>query len=255
MGPTIVHHMTEERLREFTFWPLIVTSGLFIIAYSWQVIADLQGTAYVVTRAVMAGTWLFFVFDYLVRLKLARPRGAWFRRHVFDLMVVVLPALKPLRLLKALTLINAHRQTAGTALRSRLTVYGAGAVAILIWIASLAVLQSERGVRDANIETFGDAVWWAFVTTATVGYGDFYPVTLSGRIVAVLLMVGGVAVVGVVTATLASWAIERAASGHDEDEPATRQQLRDVKVQLSAIAAGLNEPAKTSLEEPEQDDD
>ena len=180
--------MTEERWRHYTFWPLIVTSGLFIVVYSWQVIADLQGTAYVVTQAVIVATWIFFVCDYLVRLKLASPRGAWFRGHIFDLLVVVLPPLKPLRLLRALTLINAHRQTAGTALRSSLTIYGLGTAAILIWIASVAVLGFERGAPGANIETFGDAVWWAFVTLATVGYGDFYPVTAGGRIVAVLLM-------------------------------------------------------------------
>lgn len=247
--------MTEERWRHYTFWPLIVTSGLFIVVYSWQVIADLQGTAYVVTQAVIVATWIFFVCDYLVRLKLASPRGAWFRGHIFDLLVVVLPPLKPLRLLRALTLINAHRQTAGTALRSSLTIYGLGTAAILIWIASVAVLGFERGAPGANIETFGDAVWWAFVTLATVGYGDFYPVTAGGRIVAVLLMCAGIAVVGVVTATLASWVIERAASGHDADEPATRQQVRDVKRQLTAIAVRLGEPKGEPLDDERRPDD
>lgn len=52
----MVHCMTEERWREFTFWPLIVTSGMFIIAYSCQVIADVQATAYVVTRVVIVAT-------------------------------------------------------------------------------------------------------------------------------------------------------------------------------------------------------
>ena len=64
---------------------------------------------------------------------------------------------------------------------------------MLIWVASLAILDAERGKPGANIETFGEAVWWAFVTITTVGYGDFYPVTAHGRFVAVLLMAGGVA--------------------------------------------------------------
>lgn len=234
--------MTEERWRQLTYWPLVIASGVFIVVYSWQVIDDLQGTAYLVARVLMGITWVLFVVDYIVRLSLASPRGRWFRKHIFDLLVVVLPALKPLRLLKALTLVHTLQRTAGTALRSRIAIYGAGAATILIWIAALAVLDAERGAPGANIEDFGDAVWWAFVTITTVGYGDFYPVTAAGRLVAVLLMCGGVAVVGVVTATLASWVLERAATGHDEDEPATRGQLRDVAQKVDSISARLGEP-------------
>ena len=61
-------------------------------------------------------------------------------------------------------------------------------------MAALGVLDAERASPDANIVTFGDAIWWAFVTITTVGYGDYYPVTTPGRVVAVLLMAGGVAV-------------------------------------------------------------
>lgn len=234
--------MTEERWRQLSYWPLVIASVAFIVAYSWQVIADLQGTAYMISRVVMGVTWASFVIDYIVRLRLASPRGAWFRHHIFDLVVVVIPALKPLRLLKALTLIRPLQRTAGTALRSRISIYGAGAATILIWIAALSVLDSERGAPDANILDFGDAVWWAFVTITTVGYGDFYPVTIAGRFTAVLLMCGGVAVLGVVTATLASWVLERAASGNDADEPATRGQLRAVADQIDDISTRLGRP-------------
>ena len=234
--------MTEERWRQLTYWPLIIASVVFIVAYSWQVIADLQGPAELVARLTMTVTWVVFAVDYLVRLRLASPRGPWFRKHFFDLLVVVLPALKPLRLLKALTLVHTLQRTAGTALRSRLAIYGAGAAIILIWIAALSELDAERGAPGANIETFGDSVWWAFVTITTVGYGDYYRVTPGGRLVAVMLMCGGVAVVGVVTATLASWVLERVATGHDDDEPATRGQLRKVAVQIDDISDRLGRP-------------
>lgn len=232
--------MTEERWYQLTYWPLIAASLAFIVAYSWQVIAALEGPGSLVARLVIEVTWLIFVIDYLVRLWLASPRGRWFRRHVFDLLVVLLPALKPLRLLRVFTVFRVLQRTAGTALRSRIAIYGAGAAAMLIWVCALAVLDAERGVRGANIEDFGDAVWWAFVTLTTVGYGDFYPVTAWGRTVAIGLMVSGVAVVGIVTATLASWVIEKAAEGgHDDEEPATRRQLRDIAAQLTALDAKL----------------
>jgi voltage-gated potassium channel len=82
-------------------------------------------------------------------------------------------------------------------------------------------------------------VWWAFVTVTTVGYGDFYPVTGWGRFVAVLLMCGGIAVVGVVTATTASWLIERVAGDRDDDEPATRGQVRAIQHQLADMGERL----------------
>ncbi|GAA3638392.1 potassium channel family protein [Microbacterium awajiense] len=234
-----------ERWERLTYWPLIIASVVFIAAYSWQVIFDTEGLRFTLARLAMLLTWLVFAVDYVVRLGLARPRGRWFRRHIFDLLVVVLPALRPLRLLKAITVIHALQRTAGAALRSRLAIYGSGAALILIWISALAVLDVERPAPGANITTFGDAVWWAFVTITTVGYGDFYPVTAGGRIVAVLLMCGGVAVVGVVTATLASWVIEKAAahSENDSAEPATRGQVRDLSAQIEELAGRLGGPA------------
>ena len=236
--------LTLDRWKAITYWPLIIASVVFIVVYSWQVIADLQGTAYWVARGIMALTWIMFVIDYVVRLVVAHPRGPWFRSHIFDLLVVALPSLRPLRLLRAVTVLHFLHRSAGTALRSSIAIYGAGAAAILIWTAALAVLDAERGSPGANIETFGDAIWWAFVTVTTVGYGDFYPVTAWGRIVAVLLMCGGVAIVGITTATLASWVVERVSRGRDDDEPATRAQVRELTAQVVAAGQRLQADAQ-----------
>lgn len=235
--------MTLERWQKLTYWPLIVISVVYIVAYSWLVIADLQGDEYLISRIVMTTAWIVFVADYIVRLTLASPRGPWFRSHLFELAVVTLPALRPLALLRAVTLVNTLRRTAGAALRGQIVIYGFGAVMVLIWMAALAVLEADRGAPGGNSENIGDAIWWAFVTLTTVGYGDFYPVTTWGRIVAVLLMCGGVALVGVVTATLASWVLER--TGRDDGEPATRMQVRELAKQVAALSAQLPEPPIT----------
>jgi hypothetical protein len=89
----------------------------------------------------------------------------------------------------------------------------------LRFVAALAALDAERGDPDANILDFGDALWWAITTMTTVGYGDRYPVTTTGRIVAGGLMVGGIALLGTVTATLASLLIERVADESQACEP------------------------------------
>jgi voltage-gated potassium channel len=234
--------VTEEQWKRVTYWPLVIASLLFIVAYSWQVIADLQGTAESVARGFLVVTWVFFLIDYLVRFALASPKRGWFRHHIFDLLVVVVPALKTVPLLQAFTHAP-RRSSAGAALRIRIAIYGAGAAMVLIWLASLAMLDAERGKPGANIENFGDAVWFSCVTITTVGYGDYYPVTVFGRFVAVGLMAVGVALVGVVTATFASWVLEVAASRtSDIDEPATRGQVRDLSKRLNELSEKLGGP-------------
>jgi voltage-gated potassium channel len=236
--------MTEAEWRRVTYWPLVGASLLFIVAYSWQVIANLQGTAETVARSILLVTWAVFLIDYLVRFLLASPKRGWVRHHLFDLLVVVVPALKPLPLLQALTRVP-RRSSVGTALRIRIAIYGAGAAVVVIWMASLAMLDAERGKPGANIETIGDAVWWACVTITTVGYGDYYPVTGFGRTVAVGLMAVGVALVGVVTATFASWVLEIAAARtDDQDEPATRGQVRDLTQRISELSSRLGGPPR-----------
>jgi voltage-gated potassium channel len=69
---------------------------------------------------------------------------------------------------------------------------------LVLFVAALAVLQAERGHPGGNIESFGDALWWAVTTVTTVGYGDRFPVTTTGRFVAGGLMLAGIALLGVV---------------------------------------------------------
>lgn len=114
---------------------------------------------------------------------------------------------------------------------------------MLVWVCSLAVLEAERPAPGATIVNFGDAIWWAFVTITTVGYGDVVPITIVGRITAVCLMAAGIGVVGVVTATTASWIVERAAAGDDDAETATRGQVRRLARQVDELAQALAHPA------------
>src|SRR6187431_205475 len=119
--------MTIEHWEQLTHWPLIAASLLWLVAYSWKVIADAHGTGAVVLWAIIALTYVMFIVDYLVRLLLARPRAEWFRGHLLDIAIVAIPMLRVLRLLRAFTAMTFGRRTAGTAIRSRIAIYGAGA--------------------------------------------------------------------------------------------------------------------------------
>jgi voltage-gated potassium channel len=78
---------------------------------------------------------------------------------------------------------------------------------LMIIFSSISILQVETD-PNSNIATAGDALWWAFVTITTVGYGDYFPVTLEGRLIAAVLMTTGVGLFGTFTAFVASWFVK-----------------------------------------------
>lgn len=232
-----------ERWSKAVEWPLTIAALVFFVAYATQIITSPGGTWGAIAEATIWITWAMFVVDYVVRLTITEHRWRWFYRHLLDLAIVALPMLRPLRLMRFLTVIALVQRSAGNVLRGRVAIYTIGAALLIIVIAALAVLDAEQGA--GNIDTFGDALWWAFVTMTTVGYGDYVPVTFTGRVVAAGLMVGGIALIGVVTATLASWIVERvsldssaAATASADQVEALRRELGEVRAMLEATRDG-----------------
>lgn len=111
------------------------------------------------------------------------------------------------------------RSTASN-LRGRIGVYVGAGSAMLALVASLAIYGAGPGVADSPINSFGDALWRSATTMTTVGFGDTYPVTSSGRWVAVGLMISGIVLLGTVTATLASWLMDAVAEESAEADDA-----------------------------------
>jgi voltage-gated potassium channel len=76
------------------------------------------------------------------------------------------------------------------------------------YVAAIQITISERSVEGSNIKNFGDGIWWAITTVTTVGYGDRFPTTTEGRLLAVMLMIVGISLVGVITASVAAWFVK-----------------------------------------------
>ncbi len=152
---------------------------------------------------------------------------------------MVLPLAQPLRLLKLVSMLFLAGQRARMASQVRVTTYVAGSCLGLLVFGALAVLEVERGKPGASIQTLGDAVWWAFTTMTTVGYGDMAPTTGLGRILAVGLMLSGIALLGVVTANIAAWFIAR----FDKDDVEERRQTEAIRELTEEVRALRDELA------------
>ncbi|MDM8083318.1 potassium channel family protein [Cellulomonas cellasea] len=195
-------------------------------------------------------TWIAFAADYLARLSLSERRWTFVKLNPLDLAVIALPVLRPLRLLRLVALARVLNRVGSSTLRGRVVTYVVGSTALLITCGALAVTDAERGRPGANIANLGDGFWWAITTMTTVGYGDRYPTT-TGRAVAVALMIAGVALLGVVTATLASWLVERVAEATDVEQAASRAEVEQLTAEVRRLVNELSarlEPARPGHE-------
>lgn len=161
----------------------------------------LSRTHIALCETVINVIWVVFVVDYVVSLWLADDRWRWFKHNLFTLLTI--------------------------------------AVGMLMYVGALAVYSVERGASGSTITDFGTALWWAFVTVTTVGYGDFSPVTFQGKIIAVVLMFTGIALIGIVTATLASWIVDQVNLETDRREDAREKEVAKEAAQ-EAIATSAN---------------
>lgn len=204
-------------------------------------------TAAVVTNWLV---WIAFAAEFLIGLRRAERKGRFVRESWFDVLIIVLSppivpqALQSTRVLRAARLLRLVRAGAvlTIGLRSIRRAFGkrkfhyVGAVAVgIVGLGALGVYLVEHGQNKA-IASPSDALWWAIVTATTVGYGDVSPVTSEGRVLAVILMLTGIGVIGVFTATLASFFVEG-----QTDAPDLDAKLSQIEQKLDSMMAVIAE--------------
>ncbi|ROR73079.1 potassium channel family protein [Bogoriella caseilytica] len=228
----------RQRWERRAEWPLVASALLFLVAYalpiSWP---EAPSWVPVLCGITLTAVWIVFGLDYVARLVLSFDRRSFIRENLLDLATLVLPLLRPLRLLRLVTLLSVLNRTGSGRLRGQVVTYMAGGAILLVVSGGLALTDAERGQPGSTIDSVGDGLWWAVVTVTTVGYGDTYPVTTVGRIIAVGLMIGGIAVLGLVTATLASWLVERVTESNDAERAASRSQVAELGAELRELRA------------------
>lgn len=172
-----------------------------------------------------------FLMDFFIRFYYAENKAKFMRWGWIDLissipMVDFLRVGRIFRLIRLLRVIRAFRSTRQLVhhifknkTQGALTSVSIFAILVVIFSA-IAILQVEN-VPNSNIKTAEDALWWAYVTVTTVGYGDRYPVTTEGRVIASVLMTAGVGLFGTFTAYIASFFVA--------DLKARKEQENEVK--------------------------
>jgi voltage-gated potassium channel len=204
--------MTGEKMkRAINWWSklspsfLQVLGVIFLAGYAWPIInPNLSPALHSLCNWTLFVIWIFFAFDYFARLSIAEDKRLFVRKNLLDLAAVALPFLPLLRAIRALAAVTVlSRRNRGS--RSQQVTTSVVTLAFATWfVAGLAVTEAERQIDGSNIQGVGDGWWWAITTMATVGYGDTYPVSTQGRIVGTALMIMGVALLGTITASIAS---------------------------------------------------
>jgi voltage-gated potassium channel len=221
---------------------MVALAFFYLILFAIQVLAyPLPSGIDGALSAVQWVIWAVFIVDLITRTVLAPKRLQYLVKHPIDVLAVALPSLRGLRVLRVLTAGQWLLRRGSRLAYGRTAAAVAAAVVLIAAIAALAVLDAERGAEGANINNFGDAVWWSFVTMSTVGYGDVFPVTFSGRAVAIGLMIVGISLLGLVSAGLASSFISIIRGEEEADTNKILAKLEVMETEIRALRAELRQ--------------
>jgi voltage-gated potassium channel len=191
---------------------------IYLLAFSYPAFVDpLLNTTEQILTAIQWFVWVIFALDVLVGISRSQDRKKYLRTHPLEIISVILPMLRPLRLLRLIAFgaIIIQRIAVGKQFSIALKLF---LFSILIaYISAVQITIIERPVETSNIKSFGDGLWWALTTVTTVGYGDKFPTSTEGRILAIVLMLVGISLVGVITAAIAAWFVKMTQTDSQEN--------------------------------------
>lgn len=243
--------MTREHLTRFAD-KLDLPVGLLAILVIPALVIEDHASAPELLRVAFAINWIVwiaFCSEFALRFA-GTPTWQTVRANWFDVLLIglsppflvpqYLQATRSLRLVRLLRLLRLMRLGAVAALGLRYSrkffvhrkFHFVGLVAVAVVLLGALGIFLVEGDTNASAKTYGDALWWSIVTATTVGYGDVSPATTEGRIIAIFLMLTGIGVIGVFTATVASFFFEN-------QQAAT--PVPDVEARLNAIEAKLDQ--------------
>ena len=194
-----------------TAWPLVGLSLLYTLVYVYPIFAYPAPHAVATLCHVLEyAIWAVFIVDYAIQYVLARDKGAFLKKEWLALIFVVVPFFRPIRAVRGVVFLRQASTRPRESLMMTIPWILAATTALMMIIMAASILDVERFAPGGNIHTPSDALWWALVTVTTIGYGDKFPVTNEGRLIAAVLIVFGLGLISSLTGYFASWILQKA---------------------------------------------
>ena len=188
---------------------LTVLALAFLIAFSYPAFVDpIPTSTQTLLNIVQWVSWIAFAIDLIYGLSKSENKVKYLKKHPLEIAAVLFPFLRPLRLMRVISFGGLAIQKIAIGRQFAITIKVLIASIFIAYISAVQITISERAVEGSNIKNFGDGIWWAITTVTTVGYGDRYPTTTEGKLLAVALMFMGISLVGVITASVAAWFVK-----------------------------------------------
>ena len=243
-NPTTENRAKEKRARKVTAYDLVIgilaifSLIILIPIYFGHLSSQDVAMLYYVEDALC----VVFLLDFFRSLHLAQDKWGYFLRGGgwLDLLgSIPISAFAIFRFARLFRIVRLLQKMTGGELRRMFTgrlaqntlLFTLVTALILVFTIAWLVLLAEQSSPNANIKTYHDAVWWAFVTITTVGYGDYYPVTTVGQFMAIILMFCGLGIIGVLSSYLASTFIslqrrrkEKVEGGNEQDQDSNEDE-------------------------------
>ena len=193
--------------------------------------------------------WGLFSLEYLIRVYLAKDRLRFIKRHPIDLIIILVPPIRLFHVITTISITAYFLRKARNLFLQKNAWFLLTMAPLMLTVSSVLMYEVESKAKGSTIKSFGDSLWWAITTMSTVGYGDKYPVTNLGKIIATLTIIVGVSLIGMLTAEIAVIFI----GTREEEETSDKANFTMVMNKLESMEKDIKDLKGIQEIEPKED--
>jgi voltage-gated potassium channel len=197
------------QLKKIWGWNLSILAVLYLFGFSYPAfVSSVNKNTQTNLDLIQWVSWGCFAIDLVANFTVSKDKRSFLKKNPLLVLSVLLPFLRPLRLLRLFSF--------GTLMLDRVNMAKSAAISLkvlvtalfLTYLGGIEVTVAERAEASGSIKNAGDGLWWALTTVTNTSYGDYYPITTEGRMIAMGLMFTGIGVLAFASATIAAWFVK-----------------------------------------------